>query len=236
MLPEDPADRARVIRNRYRKRRELAALRGIPAGPVDAQPIRDKVGELVGIHWTYTSILAAAKVPATVAGLTNLVEGGTLKAERKFEAILNLPHTLTPPDWIPGSVMVPALGATRRVQALMAIGWPHTELQPRLAPTCSSHIAIGRYDVIKAETWRRIDAVYRELCATPGPSRRGADYARKNGYASAFAWECIDDPDEHPNPRGRPICQMAGCRHPSHSLNLCRSHYDTRNASLKIGA
>lgn len=112
----------------------------------------------------------------------------------------------------PNAGFVPSIGAQRRVQALMAIGWRHKDLIARLGFDTPSLL-------YKTGTWvtrRKHDAVkdlYDQLWNQPGPNsihtqRRIA----KAGYAPPLAWddETIDDPHAVPDlgaevrGRGRP--------------------------------
>lgn len=98
---------------------------------------------------------------------------------------------------------VPAIGARRRLQALLVLGYSYKDLPQRLGV---SRRAVcdwirgkggGR---ISRRSHERIDRLYRELCMTPNPDAdvRTINAARRNGYAPPLAWDNIDDPDEQP--------------------------------------
>ena len=95
---------------------------------------------------------------------------------------------------------VPAIGARRRLRALLAIGWRHTDLSAR----CGFVTALAlNHAGDMVERWKH-DAtlrVYDELWNTPGPSRRTAGRAAAAGYPPPMAWDddTIDDPAAAPN-------------------------------------
>lgn len=107
---------------------------------------------------------------------------------------------------------VPSIGAQRRVQALMAIGWRHRDLIERLGFDTPSLL----YKTGEWVTRRRHDAVkdlYDQLWDQPGPcSIHTQRRIAKAGYAPPLAWDddTIDDPKAVPDlgavvrGRGRP--------------------------------
>lgn len=92
-------------------------------------------------------------------------------------------------------------GAVRRLQALMALGWPRRELARQAGYKGDTFALIlnGRRQRITLETHRRIDDLYENLCMTLGPSSSSRIRAAKKGFLPPLAWENIDDPDERPN-------------------------------------
>lgn len=111
-----------------------------------------------------------------------------------------------------GEVLVPNIGGRRRIQALMAIGWRHSDLTPLLGlPSANIVYQDGQWF-----TKRKHDAikrVYDQLWNQQGPGGiRVTSRAAKAGYAPPLAWddETIDDPTAVPNlgavvrGRGRP--------------------------------
>lgn len=197
MLDTLRRDRNAKVAAAYRKRRALAELRGIPNGPVPADPIRQRVRRLMALGWSTPAILAAARCDGTNAGLLLIANGNSRYAERKFQAVAELPLTLAVPASVPDTCLVPMLGAVRRVQALMALGWRHSDITPLIGRE-SHHIAAGRHPRMPALDWRVVDAAYDALSATPGPSSLSRARARRQGYAPPLAWDNIDDPDEQP--------------------------------------
>lgn len=112
---------------------------------------------------------------------------------------------------------VSSLGTRRRVQALVRIGWPYSELTRRTglgATTLRKVIYRPRLTVGVAE---KVAEVYRELAQRPGPSVRATTLAKRQGFLSPAAWgDEIDDPCARPNVSGydesRVQAYMAGDR------------------------
>jgi len=94
---------------------------------------------------------------------------------------------------------VPAVGAVRRIQALMTMGWRYQDLNARLgfpAEKVQENAAwIGRH---KHEA---IVQLYEELWNTPGPAAKGSIKKLLNrGWHKPMAWDddTIDDPAAEP--------------------------------------
>jgi hypothetical protein len=84
------------------------------------------------------------------------------------------------------------------------MGYSLVSLSSRLAMTEDrlSSIARGVVDVVRITEAREIAKLYRELCHTPGPSKRAAQNARKKGWHGPLAWDDIDDPTCQPETEG----------------------------------
>lgn len=99
---------------------------------------------------------------------------------------------------------VPKIGAVRRLQALMALGWPRRELARRAGwrGDALGALIYGRRQVLLLDTHRRIVYLYEALSGTPGPSQRSRAIAATRGWATPLAWDDIDidDPDARPDP------------------------------------
>lgn len=109
---------------------------------------------------------------------------------------------------------VPAIGTTRRLQALFALGWTSTDLAARLGVGNAriGHLATdGRQQRVLRTTAAQVAALYDELCMTipqdpdilPSPRHcrvhdRQRRIAVRNGWVPPLAWDDIDDPDEQP--------------------------------------
>lgn len=103
------------------------------------------------------------------------------------------------------TLLVPAFGATRRIQAAAALG--HTErdfaTQAHLNPPYISELSAGLRPLIFASTHERIDAAYRTLLTLPSPTGRGAtrarNRARRAGWPTPEQWDGeIDNADADP--------------------------------------
>lgn len=106
-----------------------------------------------------------------------------------------------------GKRKVPAFGAQRRVQALVAIGWPTAQLCEHLGRDRNYLLKVFRVDQIQATTHRTVAALYEELSMTvpadePGVTnsahKRARLWAQRNGWHKPLDWNDIDDPTEDP--------------------------------------
>lgn len=101
---------------------------------------------------------------------------------------------------------VPGIGAQRRVQALVAIGYTFRDISERLGlgHDRARQIAVLERKYIRTTTAENVRNLYDALSMTPAPDGWHASYARavarRNGWAPPLAWDDIDNPDE--NPRG----------------------------------
>lgn len=96
---------------------------------------------------------------------------------------------------------IDSTGSARRIRALMALGWRYSDIDaaagydgPR--PTWSHNIV--NQARVHVDTAAKVDAVYRQLGMTLGPSVRVRNVAAKRGWAPPLAWDNIDDPNERP--------------------------------------
>lgn len=98
---------------------------------------------------------------------------------------------------------VPALGTIRRVQALVALGYPLFELAHRIHVTESdlAEVALKRPTMVHADLAAATSGLYVQLHLVPGPSADARKQARHFGWAAPFAWEsnaALDDPEAVP--------------------------------------
>lgn len=107
-----------------------------------------------------------------------------------------------------GGKAVPALGAQRRLQALLALGWSSHSIAVAAGVAHRNHvwrIVHGQKGKptkwIQRETFEWVCRVYDELSMKLPDGRyapRTRAYAERNGWAPPLAWDDIDDPDETP--------------------------------------
>ena len=183
----------------YDKAWDVAYRRDRDAGRaryVDAAPVRDKLNSLV-----------AAQVPlrtlGRVTGLSpttvrKILDGDQASVQRATAARVT---RMRPQDvhLAQSTGHVPRIGAVRRVQALLAMGWPHHALGAA-GITHSAQIIGAAGDLITVGRWRQVRDVYDQLSMTPGPSPETRGWAAKLGYPPPLAWdeESIDDPTATP--------------------------------------
>lgn len=103
---------------------------------------------------------------------------------------------------------VPIVGITRRLQALVAIGYTQAQLAVELGgmeKQVISRLVLGKHPYVWASVARRVDDVYRRLEAEPMPTgywaERSRERARANGWPPPLAWDHdnIDDPAAKPD-------------------------------------
>lgn len=112
--------------------------------------------------------------------------------------ILRVPLAQVPHALLDGKAFVPAVGTTRRLQALCALGWPVKVLAQRLGDVHPGHLGeVCRGDryLVMAYTARAVDALYEKLSGTPGPSERVRVVARRRGWAPPLAWAQDEVPE-----------------------------------------
>jgi len=128
-----------------------------------------------------------------------------------------------------------ATGTRRRLQALVAIGWPTAALAARLGipPTEVSRLCHHAHRVYP-HTAARVAQLYTQLSMHPGPSRRARRRGEVASWAPPLAWDdnTIDHPAatpagqhcEHPRPRRHDIDEAAVLRacdgHPPRPLTV----------------
>jgi hypothetical protein len=184
---------------------------------VDAEPVRAHVRELAtsGMGWRQIA-REAGVAPQTVS---RLLFGGGGQGGRAVHRERLRPHhaqailAVRPGRHAPSAV-VDQTGTTRRLQALVAAGWPAARLATELGMTAQNfsplvHGARG----VKASTWVAVKELYDRLWdespAVDTPARMGGvararRYAADRGWAPPQAWDddTIDNPAARPNRAG----------------------------------
>ena len=108
-----------------------------------------------------------------------------------------------------GSLRVPTLGTHRRIQALMALGWPTPDIDKVIGrrPTYTANVLRCRDGQILRSTADLIGHAYDEMCMVKPTEdslnrvqivSRTRNLARRRGYVPPLGWNNIDDPDETP--------------------------------------
>lgn len=95
--------------------------------------------------------------------------------------------------------LIDARGTHRRIRALQAIGWPISEVARRLGYTSKLNASLSPMltrSLVQRTFAERVDAIYAELCMTPGPSARSRRDAVRKGWVSPLGWDDIDSDDE----------------------------------------
>lgn len=158
-------------------------------------PTRLRLRQLLDGGASIAAIAATVGVaPATLVNITQShnrwVQDWTAQAIAKVTIPETIPHETTG---------YPAIGAHRRITALLAIGWTHTLLTDHagLRTVDVLHGAARRVD---AHTYQAIRDTYDRLSMTPGPSAANRGRAERHGWAPPLAWDehSIDDPNARP--------------------------------------
>ena len=191
-------DRRRVVDARYRKVYNYKQVRGIPTSLVPADKAAARLGRLLDLGWSGTALEQMTGGTVTSATLINLRDMRYPRIGRATAAsVMALPITVAPNEQVADESLIPTLGAQRRVQALMRLGWNHAALQNECGFN-TTHFVRGTYAQTLARRWRVVDDVYRRLLMTIGPSTTTARRAERAGFAPPLAWTDVDDPDEKP--------------------------------------
>jgi lambda repressor-like predicted transcriptional regulator len=98
--------------------------------------------------------------------------------------------------------LLPALGTTRRLRALGALGWTLADLAAHttLSKKTLSLLMAGAQPYVTREAAEQIDRAYNQLCMRRGPSERSRLMAQRKRWAPPLAWDegTIDDPAASP--------------------------------------
>lgn len=194
---------------------------------VDAEPVRAHLRALsaAGLGW---------RRAAEQAGLATSVVSGLLYRDRarcRRRTARALLAVRAHPDRLGAAALVPAVGTQRRLQALVAIGWPQARLADRMGmlPGNFGRVISGP-DLVRVSTARRAAALYDELWSAPPAettavqrqaATRARNHARRHGWAPPLAWDddAIDDPTARPtvdvaDPRpGRVLLDLGEVEH-----------------------
>lgn len=187
-------------RYRYQKLWRLERDAGL-LRTIDAAPVRAHLHRLIVIDgFSHGAVADAAGTSDTPVG--PLLSGDQTQLRRATaEALLAVtPEKIRIRSNLAG--FIPAHGARRRIQALLALGWRHEDISaaggftPRRSPTIlhqpGSWITRATHDAVAV--------AYDALSMTPGPSARTRRRAEQLGYAPPLAWDddAIDDPGATP--------------------------------------
>ncbi|MFE3229870.1 hypothetical protein [Nocardia sp. NPDC059228] len=176
--------------------------------PADAA--RDHLAALTAAGLRPKQVADLAGISAATVG--NITDPTTGRIQAQIErAVLAIEIPSRPGDVAPDNALVPIIGAARRIQALVAYGYPQSHLARELGinPAHTTMAAlVGRPNhssgatgqSITAKRERAIKDLFDRLQLTPGPSNRARDYGRRHGWPLPFEWDedSIDRPDATP--------------------------------------
>ena len=176
---------------------------------IDAAPVREHLGRLLEAGLTRQGIAESAGIDhASLVGLTHHRLKGRSKRHR-VSPVLAAKILAVNVDTVSAG-RVDATGARRRIQALVAAGWPLVHIARQLGMDANRPDQILIVQRIYASTRSQIYAGYERL-RTRRPERNGvpkgkARYSRNRGAANRWPtpsyWvdrmDVIDDPDFEP--------------------------------------
>ena len=162
---------------------------------VDANPTRAKLQRFVDANVPYRAISRACGLSDTAVG--NIVDGRNTHVQRATAERIDALTLGAIYDQARGTV--PSIGAQRRVQALMTLGWTKQELEAAGIP--STQLVTRPRSQVSVEGWRQVKDVYEELSMTRGPSELTRSRAIARGYPPPLAWDedTLDDPRATPH-------------------------------------
>lgn len=193
--------------NRYRNR-QIAYGRWQPRVPATAA--RHHVTALINAGLRLNHIAAITAI--SKATVYNVLNPATTRIYAKIEeAILAVEIPNRPGDIAPDNALVPILGARRRIQALIAAGYPQAHLARALgmSPAHTTMAAlVGRPNLCSGATGQYIGAtrdravktLFDRLQLIPGPSNRARAYGQKRNWPLPLEWDedTIDQPTAAP--------------------------------------
>lgn len=179
---------------------------------VDAEPVRAHLSALnaAGLGGRRVEELSGVRRNTVRYLLSGRPERGTGPSSKVLrstaERILSIPVPASAHLAAAPGRPVPAVGSRRRLQALVAAGWPLYVLAERAGLGRSTATSIANpasraaRDSCLASAARSIAALFDELSMQPGPSPYARARGRREGWALPLEWDEdeIDNPDATP--------------------------------------
>lgn len=166
---------------------DKAPLRGY----VDSMPARNRVARLRALGMTLDMLTEQGLSKWGIQGINTNDRILAMTEERVFSIPL--------PEPILSGAPVDGLGTRRRLQALMALGYPTAMIGAELGMMQNAVSAMAKRATVTAAKRAAVAELFERWCMTPGPNAETAKRAARSGYMPPLAWEDIDDPDEVPS-------------------------------------
>lgn len=211
---------------------------------IDAEPVRAHVRTLMDFGIGYLRIADQAGIPRSTIG--KLIYGDPRRGQAPSKRVR--PSTASKllaiqaaPERLGTTIGVDPTGTRRRIQALVAMGWPLSQIGARIGIHRSNIGNTLTAPKVRASTDRAVLALYEQLWnADPrqhGVSlhsyNRARNYAAAHGWAPVGAWDddTIDNPTAFPDWTGRcgTPAGVAAHRHAG-LLPACQPCRDAHNA------
>lgn len=173
------------------------ARHGYQCSYVDAGPVRDHVAALgaAGIGLRRLAQLSGLNRKTLTCLLNGRSERGSAPSQRvsarTAQAILAVEIPEVPHHGVAGGQLVDAIGTVRRAQALVAFGYPRSYIASRMGMTPGNATRLFTPTTLRvlASTARKMEILFGELQATPGPSQRARNDGIRNGWDVPLAWD-----------------------------------------------
>ena len=222
-----------AYQKRWRLDRELGRTRSR-----DAAPVRAHINVLLASRLSLRAIADLAEVsPSSVHSICTGRQGTVRHDTAKRILAVTVDGVTSRPL---RSGFVPAVGARRRIEALLAIAWRHEDITAAMPGVkTSSRLVLHQVGGwVSRDTFDAVAAAYTALSGRPGPSERTRRRATVLRYAPPLAWEDddIDDPYAAPVPgyeNRYDQCSEPGCVGAPLAKGLCSPHYMQTHRGVK---
>ncbi|MCD2158167.1 hypothetical protein LQL77_31260 [Rhodococcus cerastii] len=169
---------------------------------VDATPALEHVDTLLDTGIGIRTLAAAAGVSTrTVQRLLSRRSVNGPVTVRSCTAAALLAVRAVPPA---PCALIDATGTRRRLQALVALGWPQKMIAHELGMVSTNigRIVHGRSDRVTVAKAAEVTALYTRWEMLPGPSMRARGLAAAHHWIPPLGWEenTLDDPHATPIP------------------------------------
>lgn len=174
--------------------RRLDRLAGNPRR-IPAAPLIAHLAVLRGAGMSWAQIGKAASTSASTPREIYVEKFPTVLRSTAEKLLAVTPHRR------PQAGFVRALGASRRLQALYALGHGHQFLviDTGVSSSCIIDLITGRNTSIDVAIDTRIRETFERHSMTVGSNTRTLARARREGWPPPLAWDDIDDPAAIPN-------------------------------------
>ena len=153
-----------------------------------------RIAELAGLHRTHITSVKHGR------SRTKPDQPATKISTRVAAAILAVPIPDNPVAVAAEGACIDSTGTVRRLQALVAVGYPAASLGERIGVSATNTAHTMRATQVTVRRARQVAFLYEQLSHLPGESKRARMRARRQGWAPPLAWDedTIDDPAASP--------------------------------------
>lgn len=231
-------------RYQYDRNRTRAIAYGTWQPFADAEPVREHVRALQACSMGLRVIADRAGINRKTlqAVLNGRPERGTPPQEKMRSAVAAAVLAVEPTlEALAPSTLISPLGTRRRVQALVAVGWPQQYLAEHLGMQPGNFGQMLGRDQVLVRRALAVRAMYEALWRTD-PAEHGAStigisrarkYAAERSWAPPAAWDDdrLDDPEAFPDWTGQCGTPQGHNAHRYHGiLPVCQPCRDARSA------